>query len=77
MNNVSFRAKSRNLIIFAVIAGLTGNLLSSCEKTNVAELQMGQLPDEEALSSLPAISLRAVSSPDNIVKIKLIPIYRN
>lgn len=59
------------LIILALIAGLTGNLLSSCEKANVAELEMGQLPDEEALSSLPAISLRAVSSPDNIVKINL------
>lgn len=78
MNNLSFRAtyssfraQRRNLFLLAVIAGLTGNLLSSCEKTNVAELQMGQLPDEEVLSSLPAINLRAVSSPDNIVKINL------
>lgn len=71
MKNLSFRAKSSNLIIFTVIAGLIGNLLSSCEKTNIAELQMGQLPDEEVLSSLPAINLRAVSSPDNIVKINL------
>ena len=68
---LSFRAQRRNLFLLAVIAGLTGNLLSSCEKTNVAELQMGQLPDEEVLSCLPAINLRAVSSPDNIVKINL------
>ena len=68
---LSFRAKSRNLILLAVIAGVTGNLLPSCEKANVAKLQMGQLPDEEALSSLPAISLRAVSSPDNIVRTNL------
>ena len=68
---LSFRAKSRNLILLAVIAGLTGNLITSCDKVNVAELQMGQLPDEEVLSSLPAINLRAVSSPDNIVRINL------
>ena len=68
---LSFRAKSRNLLLLAVIAGLTGNLLSSCEKTNVAELQMGQLPDDDVLFSLPTINLRAVSSPDNIVKINL------
>ena len=71
MNNLLFRAKSRNLIILAVIAVLTGNLLSSCEKTNVAELRMGQLPDEEVLTGLPAISLRAVGSSDNIVRINL------
>ena len=29
---LSFRAKSRNLILLAVIAGLTGNLLASCTK---------------------------------------------
>lgn len=71
MNNLLFRAKSRNLIILAVIAVLTGNLLSSCENTNVAELRMGQLPDEEVLTGLPAISLRAVGSSDNIVRINL------
>ena len=68
---LSFRAQRRNLFLLAVIASLIGNLLSSCEKTNVAELQMGQLPDEEVLSSLPAMNLRAVSSPDNIVRINL------
>lgn len=56
----------KNLIILAAIS-----LLSSCDKVNVAELEMGQLPDEEVLSSLPAINLRAVSSPDNIVRINL------
>ena len=68
---LSFRAKSRNLILLAVIAGVTGNLLPSCEKANVANLQMGQLPDEEVLTGLPAINLRAVGSPDNIVRINL------
>ena len=68
---LSFRAKSRNLLLLAVIAGLISNLLSSCEKANVAELQMGQLPDEEVLTGLPAINLRAVGSPDNIVRINL------
>lgn len=56
----------KNLIILAAIS-----LLSSCDKVNVAELEMGQLPDEEVLSSLPAITLHAVSSPDNIVRINL------
>ena len=56
----------KNLIILAAIS-----LITSCDKVNVAELEMGHLPDEEVLSSLPAINLRAVSSPDNIVKINL------
>ena len=56
----------KNLIILAAIS-----LITSCDKVNVAELEMGQLPDEEVLSSLPAINLRAVSSPDNIVIINL------
>ena len=56
----------KNLIILAAIS-----LITSCDKVNVAELEMGQLPDEEVLSGLPAINLRAVSSPDNIVRINL------
>ena len=56
--------------LFLIIL-LIGSLLTSCDKVNVAELEMGQLPDEEVLSSLPSINLRAVSSPDNIVRINL------
>lgn len=56
----------KNLIILAAIS-----LITSCDKVNVAELEMGQLPDEEVLTDLPAISLRAVGSPDNIVRINL------
>ena len=56
----------KNLIILAAIS-----LITSCNKVNVAELEMGQLPDEEVLSSLPAINLRAVSSPDNTVRTNL------
>ena len=68
---LSFRAKSRNLILLAVIAGVTGNLLPSCEKANVAELQMGQIPDEEVLTGLPAISFRAVSFTSEVVHLLL------
>ena len=54
-----------------LIIPLTGSLLTSCDKVNVAELEMGQLPDEEVLSSLPSVNLRAVNSLDNIVTINL------
>lgn len=58
----------KNLFLITL---LTGSILSSCDKVNVAELEMGQLPDEEVLSGLPAINLRAINSLDNIVTINL------
>ena len=71
MKHLSFRAKSRNLFLFAVIAGLTGNLLASCDKLENAVSHGGFQPDEEQLEAFPSITLRAVSSADNVVKINL------
>ena len=61
----------KKIVTLAVIAGLTGNLLASCDKLEDAVSHGGFQPDEEQLEAFPSITLRAVSSADNVVKINL------
>lgn len=65
MNHLSFRVKSRNLIILAIIA-----LISSCDKVSIAELKMGKLPDAKQLEET-FITVRSLRSLDNAVNISL------
>jgi len=70
-NNVILNA-AKNLFLLAVIAGLTGNLLASCDKVPVPSQDIGPQPSEEQLDGMPAITFRAVNTTDDVVKINIL-----
>ena len=59
---------AKNLFLLAVIAGLTGNLLASCDKLEDAVSHGGFQPDEEQLESPLCISFRTENTVERTVK---------
>lgn len=58
---------AKNLFLIVITAGL----LSSCQKAGLIDIQGGEDVEGETLSSLPAITFRAVNTTDDVVKINL------
>ncbi len=62
---------AKNLFLLAVIAGLTGNLLASCQKDLSTEVTGGKLKNEAQLDAAPSILLRTPKSLGGIVYVVL------
>lgn len=65
-NNVILSA-AKNLFLIVIAA----NLLASCQKAGLIDIQGGEDVEEETLTALPAITFRAVNTTDDVVKINL------
>ena len=58
---------AKNLFLIVIAA----NLLASCQKAGLIDIQGGEDVEEETLTALPAITFRAVNTTDDVVKINL------
>lgn len=67
-NNVILNA-AKNIFLFAVIAGVTGNLLVACQDDLTVSANTGDQIDESSLDSAPALTLRSPKSADGVVNV--------
>lgn len=59
---------AKNLFLIVIAA----NLLASCQKAGLIDIQGGEDVEEETLTALPAITFRAVNTTDDVVKINIL-----